>query len=261
MRLAVTIALLTCLSAAAAPRDWRNTDGSRSVRGDFISRDAGSVLIRRSSDLKQARLPLAQMHPDDVAWLEQTHPLAKAVSQPAALPPADPKALIQRIQGCLAFGEPSAKVTARLKASGLFECTMPESFLARTGLNGVFRTRQKITDHHSQLYFGWNDDGGLKDFTLHTDPMPLANAKDRILPCWQSYVAILTELYGKPLSAGSSLDLASIQPDAVIFTHLWESEQTGAILVGAGRTDEGYHIALRFSGESYKSQVRTVPDP
>lgn len=261
MKLAVTIALLTCLSATAAPRDWRNSDGSRSVRGDFISRDAGSVLIRRSSDLKQTRLPLAQMHRDDVAWLEKTHPLTKRDPIDKTLNAADPKSLLKSIHETLAFGENTAKVTARLKASKIFECTLHETLLARTGLNGVFRTRQKIFNYQSQLFFSWLDEGGLKDFTLQTDSMPLANAKDQILPCWQSYVGICTELYGKPLSAGTFPDLASIQQDTIIFTHLWESEQTGATLVGVGRTDEGCQIALRFSGESYKSQVRTVPDP
>lgn len=257
MRLAILIALLTSLAASAAPRDWKNKDATRSVRGDFLSRDTASVLIRRSSDLKQIRLPLNQMHVNDVAWVEKTHPLSKA-KEPV---PTDSKGLLRSIHGALSFGDNTSKVTSKIKASGLFDCTMPETMLARTGLNGVFRTKQKIFNYHSQLYFGWAADGGLKEFTLHTDSMPLSSAKDQILPCWQSYIDLFTELYGKPLSATPTLELNSIQQDAMIFSHLWEPETIGTILVGASRTEDGYQITVRFSNESYKSQIKTVPTP
>jgi len=257
MRLAIAIALLTSVAASAETRDWKNKDASRSVRGDFISRDKTSVLIRRSSDLKQTSLPLDQMHVSDLAWLEKTHPIPK----PKPPAPTDPKGLLKSIHGTLSYGDNSSKVAAKLKASGIFDSTMPDSFLARTGMDGIFRTKQKIANQYSVLYFNWNEDGGLKDFTLHTDSLQLSNAKDQILPCWQYYINIITELYGKPLNANPTLELGSIQQDAIIFTHLWQTEQMGSILIGASHNADGYQIAMRFSGESFKPKIKTTPTP
>lgn len=255
MRLIILIALLTSLAASAAPRDWRNLDASRIVNGDFVSRDETSVLIRRSRDLKQSRLPLDQMHPEDLAWLNQSHPLP---NQPKPTQPVsdNSKQLIKAIHGTLVFGEDITQVTKRLKSSALFVSTLPETFYARTGLNGIFRTKQKIANQHSQLFFEWNDTGGLREFTLHTDSLPLKNTDDQILPCWHGYINAMTDLYGEPVNANPKLNLGSIPEDGIIFTHLWESPQIGSILVGASHNKDGYQIAVRFANGSYKSRLR-----
>lgn len=254
MRRILLIALLTSLTASAAPREWRNLDATRVVRGDVISRDATSVLILRSRDRKESRLPLDQMHPEDLAWLNQSHPLP---NQPKPKQPVsdNTKELVKAIHSTLIFGENITQVAKRLKTSVIFESTLPETFYARTGLNGIFRTKQKIANQHSQLYLGWNDRGGLKDFTLHTDSLPLSTAEKQILSCWQDYIDIITEIHGEPLNENTKLALKSIPEDGIIFTHLWESAKTGTILIGASRDRQGYQIALRFANESYKARL------
>ena len=255
MRLIILIALLTSLAASAAPREWRNLDASRVVRGEVISRDATSVLIRRSRDLKESRLPLSEMHPEDLAWLNQSHPLPNQPKPKQAVSDTS-KELVKAIQSSLVFGENITQVTKRLKANALFETTLDETFYARTGLNGIFRTKQKIANQNSQLYFGWNDRGGLKDFTLHTDSMSLSKSEEQLLSCWQAYIDIITEIHGEPLNESPKLVLKSIPEDGIIFTHLWESPKTGTILIGASHDRQGYQIALRFTSESYQAKLK-----
>ena len=232
--------LATLVPVTAAPRPWQSADGQRSVRGEFVKRDAQSVTIRRS-DRKEVKIPLAQLHPDDQTWLARNHPLPGQ-----ELPP--PGAVFDQLK----FGDTRDEVYQKLKASKFVELTVEETFLGRTGLNGVFRTRHKIGGLDATLFFGWTDDQRLKEITLQTAALPASRLKSDLHPCWQQFIKLLSTLHGDPFHANPDLQITPIPDGSMSGTHLWKLDAKGTAMLGAAREGSGYQIAVRFTEESIK---------
>lgn len=219
----------------AAPRAWKSADGQRAIQGEFLKRDASSVTIRRS-DRKEVTITFDKLHQEDHAWLDEHHPLPK----PAA-PPASP------VFDELRFGDKRAEVTEKLKASKMVELTIQETFLGRTGLNGVFRTRNKIGGLEVSLFFDWTDEGGLREITLQTPAAPAGKFNQQFQPCWEECIKLLTSLHGQPVIATTGLDLTAIPNGGMLSTHMWKLQETGTALLGASREGDDYHVAIRFT--------------
>lgn len=243
IRLAL-IFLLIAPSLIAAPRPWRSADGKRSVQGEFLSRDTDSVTIRRR-DRTEIAIPLAQLHAGDRAWLDSSHPL------PVVIPPPSP------VFDRLTFTDDRGQVLEKLKTSPLVELTVAETFLARTGLNGVFRTREKIGGLDGSLYFDWTESNELSEITLQTEAFPATDLDDKLVPCWRECVALLTTLHGQPIHENPELDLAPIRDGAISGTHVWKLEDRGSALVGASRHGETYQVIVRFT----RDEIAPVPLP
>jgi len=246
-----TLARLSMLSLAiatslhAAPRPWKSSDGERSIQGEFVKRDAASVTIRRS-DRKEIIIPLDKLHPDDHTWLNANHPLPGEEAPP-------PNAIFDK----LVFGDTRAQVTEKLNQSKFVELTVAETFLGRTGINGVYRTRKKIGGLDTSLYFGWTEEGGLEEITLQTEGMPPSALEDRMTPCWQEFVELLSTIYGNPIHENPKLALTGIEDGAMSGTHLWKLEKKGTAMLGAAREGDDYQIAVRFT----KQEIAPVPVP
>jgi hypothetical protein len=227
--------LASALHAHAAPRPWRSADGQGTVQGEFVKRDATSVTIRRS-DLKEVSIPLDKLDSDDRTWVNANHPLAgTGVPNKSA------------VFDELVFGDDRAKVLAKLKASKFVALTVDEVFLGRSGLNGVFRTQKKIGGLDASLFFDWDDNGGLKEITLHTDPLPASDLNDKMTPCWKQFGALLSTLHGKPIHEDPRLVLSSIKDGTMVPTHLWQLEKSGSVVLGAARDGDKYQVVVRFT--------------
>lgn len=239
----IPLLIASAIHAAAAPRPWKSADGQRSIQGEFLKRDASSVTIVRA-DLKEVILPLDKLHPDDRSWVNQNHPL------PGTEVP-DKSAVFDQLN----FGDSREQATTKLKASKFVEMTMDETFIGRSGLNGVFRTRQKIGGLHAMLYFDWNGNNQLKEITLQTDPFPASELNTKLVPCWKEFTALLNNLHGKPLVADSQIRVSSMQNGSFSPTHLWKLERTGSAQLGAARDGDKYQIVVRFTKEEIKPVV------
>jgi hypothetical protein len=238
----IIICLLISLAAPllSAPRDWKSEDGTRNIRGEFIKRDASTVTIRRGLDHKDITIPMDKLHPADLAWVNANHPLQ---SQPAGQDMPDDSAVFDK----LSYGESRAEVLAKLKTSTFVELGVPETFIGRTGLNDVFRTRRKIGGLDASLFFDWTEDGKLKEITLQSSALPASALKDQLAPCWKEMAELLTTLYGKPLQADSELRISSIQDGTMVPSHLWNLEKNGSAMLGASRDGQKYQIVARFT--------------
>lgn len=237
--------IATVFPLHAAPRPWKSADGQRTIQGEFVKRDAASITIRRS-DRKEVAIPLDKLHPDDRTWLNVNHPLAGEEAAPA-------HAVFDKLE----FGDTRAEVTTKLKESKFVELTVAETFMGRTGINGVFRTRKKIGGLDTSLYFGWTEDGGLEEITLQTEGMPPSALKDRMTPCWQEFIELLTTLQGKPIHENNNLTINGIQDGGMSGTHLWKLDPKGTAMLGAAREGEQYQIAVRFT----QKEIKPVPVP
>jgi hypothetical protein len=239
MRHAVLLTLFLALSALlhAAPRPWKSADGKRSFQGEFVERDSTNVTIQRS-DRKRVVLPIGDLHPDDLAWLDLNHPVAAGTPADTGKP---------CVFDCLCFGDSRNDVLAKLKTSKFVELTVDEVYLGRTGLNGAFRTRKKIGGLDATLSFDWTDSDGLREVSLQTDSFPAADLNTKMVPCWKEFLDLLNTLHGKPISEVKQLQIGSIQEGTMVATHLWKLEPSGSAMLGAAKDEGNYQVVVRFT--------------
>jgi hypothetical protein len=246
MRPLIFLLAITSL-LTAAPRPWKDPEGTRSIQGEFVSRESDRVTIRRT-DGKVFTMTLDKLHPDDRKWLEANHPLALSGTN---------KAPANAVFDSLCFGDTRQQVTAKLKESKFVELTANETFLGRLGLNGVFRTRKDVGGLPCMLYFDWTEEGQLKELSLQTNPLGEAAYGSRIKNCWTELIKLLTSLYGKPLQAANYPDAAQLTEGAFLASHLWSWEGGGSILLGTARDAEGFTAVVRFT----KKEIAPVTLP
>lgn len=246
LQLASFLLIVSALSLHAAPRAWKSADGQRSTEGELVSRDATSITILRTKDWKQLTIQLEQLDPNDRAWINANHPLAgaKAPDNPAVF-------------DTLAFGDSREAAFAKLKASKFVEMTTDETFVGRSGLNGIFRTRQKIGTLNAMLYFDWTESGKLKEITLQTEPLSADSYKSELEPSWKEFVALLGTLHGKPVQKGPFPQMATLADGAFSPSHLWKLGGSGSALLGTARDGANYQVVVRFTEK--KIQPVEVP--
>lgn len=239
------------LNTAAATRLWKSADGTRSVKGELVTRNDKAVTIRRSSDFKEVTIPLDQLFPEDLTWLNINHPL------PGAAPIYPVPTLT--FEPLILFGESRAQILSKVKINKEFKATIAETLMGRTGGNGVYRTMEKIGGLHASLFFGWENEK-LKDFDLQTEALPASDLKERLLPCWKMFTTLLTNQYGTPIKATKQLDLAAAQGDLLHTTHMWKLKGPGIAMLGVYRKDDQYLIAAHFTTTEPQSIPALAPD-
>lgn len=237
--------LATLLSASAAPRAWKSSDGTRTFRGEFVKRDATSVTLRGENN-REIVVELNKLHPDDQKWLDLNHSL-----KPVAA--VDPKAFFDN----LSFNDTRDSTMAKLKVSKLVEMTTSETFVGRSGLNGIFRTRQKVGGLDAFLYFDWSPGGTMKELTLQTETVAAADYKTRIQPSWTEFVELLSALYGAPAQKGPLPSSESLADGSFMPSHFWKLENGGNALLGTAREGPQYQLVVRFTQK--KIQLVEIP--
>jgi hypothetical protein len=241
--LVILLSLAAVLPSLAEMRDWKSLDGVRSIQGEFIKRDATSVTIR-GSDSQERTIELSKLHEDERKWLEAHHSLDGPI--------ADPDAFFDT----LTFRDTRESTLAKLKASKLVEMTSDETFIGRSGLNGVFQTRQKIGNLKASLYFDWTGDGKLKELNLQTDSLPLTDYKTQLQPSWQAFTELLTTLYEKPVQKGPFPPANSLADGTFSPSHLWNLNGGGSALLGLARDGSRYQLVVRFADK--KTQLMRI---
>ncbi|MDA1005134.1 MAG: hypothetical protein O3A87_01445, partial [Verrucomicrobia bacterium] len=172
--------LLTALPSLATVRTWRNVDGSQSFDAEFLSTDGVRVTLKRSADNRILTFTSEKLHPDDQAWL-------KANSQPTPDAPEE-EAPAGAAFDTLEFGDDRKTVEAKLKNSSLLSTVVDESLFGRTGLNGVYKTKATIGGLHCFLYFDWTKGGSLREVTLQTQSIEMAQYNSRLQSNWSELI-------------------------------------------------------------------------
>jgi len=240
------LALISTTPFAAETRAWKSADGFRTVNGELVKRDSTQITIRNEAG-KEIAIEIAKLHPDEIKWLDAHHSVATPV------PAGNTSSFFDN----LTFLDTRESTLAKLKVSKVVEMTTDETFIGRSGLNGIFRTRQKIGPLSGFLYFDWTAAGTLKELTLQTETLPASNYKSTLEPCWKQFIELLSTLYGKPVQKGSFPSKESI-PDGSFFpSHLWTLETSGSALLGTAREGDKYQIVVRFAEKT----VRPVAGP
>ena len=270
-RTVITLLIAAAMPLAALQRPWKSTAGNRGFQGELIKRDASTVTIRNTAH-KEITLALDQLHPEDLSWVNINFPLAKAsipapvkvpdrVKVPAPIEVPEPPATPDRVKvpvpskvsgkgavfDQLAFGDNRDQVLTKLKASQFVELTIGETFIGRSGLNGIFRTRKQIGGLNASLFFDWSSKGELKELTLQTENLPARAYQSQIEPSWKEFIVLLTTLYGKPVQQGALPGITSLADGSFSPSHLWALENNGSALLGTARDGDNYQLVVRFT--------------
>ena len=250
-RLSLILVFATALAPAliAQIRPWRSADGLRTVQGEYIKRDATSVTIRTEGG-RELAVALSKLHPDEKKWLDLNHAVA---GSPATDGAPNPAAFFDT----LTFNDTRETTLTKLKASKIVELTADETFIGRSGINGIFRTRQKIGGLSGFLYFDWTEAGKLKELTLQTESLPVTAYTSAIEPGWKGFVELLSTLYGKPVQEGPLPPPESVATGTFSPSHLWTVESGGSALLGTARDANKYQLVVRFT----KKKIEPVAIP
>lgn len=230
---------MTATAVYGQTRPWKSASGAHTMQGEFVKRDATSVTLRNESG-KEITVELAKLDPDETRWLNLNHPIAPKA---ATMVPQDPSAFFDK----LTFKDTRESTLTKLKASKIVEMTTDETFIGRSGLNGVFRTRKKIGNLNGFLYFDWSESGKLTELTLQTDLRPSTDYKTELETGWKQLIELLDTLYGKPIQKGPLPPLASLTAGSFMPSHLWKIETGGSALLGTARDGEKFQVVVRFT--------------
>ena len=241
---ALLIFAINCSSVVCAEiRPWKSADGVHTLQGEFVKRDVTNVTLRSESG-KEVTVNLAKLHPGETQWLDLHHPLTPTPAPAPASPSAqDPTAFFDN----LTFSDTRETTLNKLKASKIVELTTDETFIGRSGLNGIFRTRKKTGTLNSFLYFDWSGSGKLAELSLQTDSRPDSSYKTELEPCWKEFIELLSSLYGKPVQKGPLPPLASLTDGCFMPSHLWKIGTGGSALLGTARDGQKYQLVVRFT--------------
>ena len=173
----------------------------------------------------------------------------RSVTSLHAEPPTEgtTSAPVSGVYDTLNFGDDRATVLAKLKASKVVEMTTDETFIGRSGLNGVFRCRSKIGALNASLYFDWTEAGKLKEINLQTDLVGEGDYQSLITPGWKDMIALLGELNGTPVVKGPIPAKSTLSDGSFSPSHLWKLESGGSVLLGVARDGARFQVVVRFT--------------
>lgn len=246
MRLILFLFLISSLIAPAAMRSWRNAEGTKSFRAEFLASDGVRVTLKRG-DGRIVTFAMAKLHENDRAWVRgNINP--KDLSADA---PSPKGAAFDQLE----FGDDRNTVEKKLKASKFVTAGLDETFLGRTGLNGIYKTRATIGGLHCYLFFDWNESGGLREVTLQTQPVGKGRYITSLRGNWAELIDLLNKLHGRPRQGTEFPNLNDLQDGLILGSHLWYTEEGHSVILGTGQEGQGYNVVVRITSE----RIRPMP--
>ena len=232
----------------AQARIWKNTNATRSFSGTLIKREPTKITIRMTNSGKTVVIKPEQLHAGDLEWLKKNHPFDHEKPKVAG-----PDMAAGSFYDTLSWGDDRPTVIKKLKASKRFHTELDETYFARTGLNGTFRTTKgnEFFGMPAALYYGWDDNHGLKFLSLYGHETAPAQVKAKLIPVWHQMVKDMSSYFGKCKSSSPTPQYASLGESEITFTHVWPMKTGGSMLLGVGKQDGKYVVVARFSREAH----------
>jgi len=243
----LTLLLTGSIPLFAESHTWKSADGASSFSGEYVSHDDKQVTIRRQ-DGKVFTVAFTKLHPDEKTWVT-----TKATAGEKAEVAPDPKAVFDNL--CL--GDSLEAVKKKLKASKAVETTLDDAFMGRTGLNGIYKTRQKIGGLHCELFFDWTANETLSEIMLQTQGQDAEVYSTQLKETWAQLVELMGALHGKPVQAGGYPGIRQVKDDMFLPSHLWKLQNGGSALLGVSMQGGRYLVVVRFTTE--KVQAAAFP--
>lgn len=150
------------------------------------------------------------------------------------------------VYGNLEFGDDRDTVTEKLQKSSLVDQTIDTTLIARTGLNGVFKCKAKLAGLTYQLYFDWDENGGLKEITLRSENIEKAKYSSTLYKAWAAAAKLFTQVYGEPAQNAGFPDKLDAAKHGIMMSHIWHKGDKQSILMGSAVKEEQCFLAIRF---------------
>ena len=248
----IFLLLTSHLVSSGAMRAWRNTEGTRSFRAEYLSSDGARVTLKRR-DGRIITLAIKTLHRDDRAWVRSN---IDPKDLAADAPPPKGAAFDQ-----LEFGDDRNTVQKKLDASALVTSAGNGIFLGRTGLNGIYKTKATIGGLHCYLFFDWHKSGGLREVTLQTQPVSKGSYITSLRGNWSELIDLLDKLHGRPVQAAEFPAVDELQDGAILGSHLWYTEEGHSVILGTGQEGLNYNVVVRITSERIRPVPIGVPNP
>ena len=152
----------------------------------------------------------------------------------------------------LEFGDSRDVVQHKLKSSDMVEQTMPDTYIARTGLNGIFKCKTQLAGLTYHLYFNWNDDGNLHEITLRSNKLEREDYKTSLYQAWKDAGKLLTQVYQAPAQNADYPNKNDLGDGSIMMSHIWHKGNNESILMGTGREQTSYFLTIRFINRHVK---------
>lgn len=210
-------------------RKWRDATGSKSFIGSYVGFENGKVII--TSGNKEYKMPLDKLHENDQEWIRNRKNAD-----------VDKDLANRGVFDTLRFGDSYRTVLEKLKESQIVVSNVGNGiFAGLTGLNGKFRTKNKIGDLQCFLYFDWKtatqsgaeNTKNLTGLELRSDPVTTIDVPGKLKNSWSELIGLFEMLYG-PASYEASRypSLNEInQMGGIVGTHRWKIP-TAEIVLG-----------------------------
>lgn len=144
------------------------------------------------------------------------------------------------------YGETRDIIANKLSKSNLVTSGVDSSLLARTGLNGSFKTTRDLAGLKFSLYFDWTDSSGLKEMTYRSDSIPASQYDQKVKKSWKHAINVISAIYGRASNAGDYPKKAEVTPGQIQFSHEWKTNR-GYIYLGVGKETNDYSLNITFS--------------
>ena len=226
--------LLPLSSLQAEVREWKSSDGSRTFKGEYVSREKNEVTIKRE-DGNQLTFPIDKLHQKDREWIKLNFP-----TEPA--PPEKPTAF-----GNLVFGDTRDEVFSKLEESMLVEALPTQGVFGGIEITDSLKTKQQLGGLDCYISFGWSDAGRLERIDMKTASLPKSQYQSRLKAAWEECVQLLNTLHGKPVQKSPFPDPNTIEPGMAVGTCIWKIAEGGGAMVGVRCENEEYGILIRFT--------------
>ncbi len=227
-------------------RAWRNATGTKTFRAEFLASDGVRVTLKRG-DGRILTFAMAKLHPNDQVWVRGKIDPAELAAN--AAPPKG--AAFDQLE----FGDTREAVEKKLKASKFVTGDLNETFLGRTGLNGIYKTKETIGGLHCFLFFDWTAGGALREVTLQTQPVGKGQYITSLRGNWAQLIDLLNKLHGRPVQGSGFPDLKDLQDGLILGSHLWYTDEGHSVILGTGQEGQGYNVVVRITSE----HIRPVP--
>lgn len=150
------------------------------------------------------------------------------------------------VYGTLEFGDSRETVTRKLQASKLVAATIDNTFFGRTGLNGVFKCKAKLAGLSYHLYFGWSEDGGLKEITLRSSELNMGEYGKGLRRAWGEAETLFSKVYQDPTQKTAFPSQKAFKKHNILISHVWHRGEKQSILMGPGIDKGKCFLAIRY---------------
>ena len=244
------IALVSAASLyAEESRQWTNPEGTQSFAGEYISHDGEQITLKRS-DSSEITFAISKLHQQDKDWLQANHPIG-ANGEPEE--PVDNEAIFDNLR----FGDTREDVMRKLKDSPIIEANVESTLFGRTGLDGTYRTKNKVGGLFCYLFYNFDDSGHLHELTMRTEPQSESDYGSTVNDCWKELPALISMLHGRPMHSGKLPSASEIGDGELIGSHVWRMEGGGNVMLGVANVQGKYEVSVRFTLD--KIEMRPAP--